>query len=156
MQTRRTASGPDQAANQIIRMARRSVFSCAHFYAQPQFSREKNLAVFGACFTDHGHGHNYTLEAHYEGPIDSSTGLLVNLIDIDVIMKSVTRELDHHHLNFDVDFFKSHVPTTEVMARYLFDGLLREQKKVLPSAPLRLYKIRLFETEDLWVEESAE
>ena len=155
MAQRNLAREPDQAAGKTIRMARRSSFSCAHFYAQPAFSAEKNRAVFGACYTEHGHGHNYVLEAHYEGPIDVSTGLLVNLIDIDAIMKTVTHELDHHHLNFDVEYFKIHVPTTEMMAKYLFAGLVREQKKILPRAPLRLYKIRLFETEDLWVEETG-
>jgi 6-pyruvoyltetrahydropterin/6-carboxytetrahydropterin synthase len=142
----------DLAAGAVIRMSRLTSFSSAHFYKQNKWTEAENQATFGACFTPHGHGHNYVLEAFFEGPIDTKTGLLVNLIDIDRVLKKVTAPLDHHHLNFDVPYFAERVPTTEVMAQYLFDEIGKAQLQFLPEARLRLYKIRLFETDDIWVE----
>ncbi len=138
----------------IARMARRVGFSSAHLYRQPNFSDEDNRRIFGRCFTAHGHGHDYVLEAFLEGPIDPSTGLLANLIDVDKVLKEVTDPLDHRHLNFDIAYFKDRVPTTEIIAQHCFRELAPKLKAAFPSAPLRLYKVRLFETEDLYVEYS--
>jgi 6-pyruvoyltetrahydropterin/6-carboxytetrahydropterin synthase len=132
----------------MIRMSRKVYFASAHRYFQREFSHEENQKVFGACYTDHGHGHNYVLEAFFEGPINPQTGLLVNLVDVDKILKGVIAPLDHHHLNFDVPYFKDVIPTTENIARYCFDKVLEGSK----GLPARLYKVRLFENEDLWVD----
>ncbi len=134
-----------------IQMSRKVFFSSAHFYHQPKWSKEKNENEFGKCFSEFGHGHNYVLEAYFSGEIDSQTGLLVNLIDIEPVLKKVTDELDHRHLNFTHPYFKSHVPTTENIATYIWQQIQKEIPSLnVPS--LRLQKIKLFEDEDLWAE----
>ena len=131
-------------------VARRLMFSSAHFYSQEKFSDEKNRETFGLCYTPHGHGHNYVVEAFLDGPIDPATKLVVNLADLDRILRDATQPLEHKHLNLDVPEFKSLVPTTENIALYL-------RKRVLAALPvlgpkLRLNRLRLYETDSIWVE----
>jgi len=144
---------PPKCAHQSIHMSRRTSFSSAHLYKQSKWTREKNASEFGLCFSEFGHGHNYVLEAFFEGPIAAKTGLLVNLMDIDPILKKLTDEFDHQHLNFTHPHFKSEVrvPTTENIAAYLWEKLKIEIEK-LNIDGLRLYKIKLLEDDDLWVE----
>jgi 6-pyruvoyltetrahydropterin/6-carboxytetrahydropterin synthase len=131
-----------------IRLARKVTFSSAHRYFSPSFSEEKNREVFGLCYTPYGHGHNYVLEAFFEGPIDPTTGMVINLREVDVMMKKVIEPLDHHHLNFDVPEFKTLIPTTENIAKYCFDKLIEQFK----TSAVTLHHVRLYEGEDLWVD----
>jgi 6-pyruvoyltetrahydropterin/6-carboxytetrahydropterin synthase len=133
-------------------MARRISFSSAHFYNHPKFSKEKNERVFGRCFTEHGHGHNYILEAFLEGPINAQTGLLVNIIDIDKVLHQVVDPLDHQHLNFDIPYFKSRIPTTEAIAQYCYREVAARLATAFPGVEMKLYKVRLYEMDDLYVE----
>ncbi len=129
-------------------IARRRLFSTAHIYKQAAFSDSKNREVFGACYSDHGHGHNYTLEIFVEGPIDLTTGLVVNVNDLDVILQKICDPFDHKHISFDVPAFQHLVPTTENLATYFFEQSEQELKHALPA--LKLNRVRLFETDDLW------
>lgn len=138
---------------------RRIHFSAAHAYAKPGASYDENKNIYGSSAMPSGLGHNFKLEAHFEGPIDSQTGMIINLADIDVWLKKMVAPLDHHHLNNDVDFFKVNVPTAENIARYCFDSL----KTIMIEAPAthkptaksaRLLKVRLYEGDNLWVDYS--
>ncbi|HEX4924124.1 MAG TPA: 6-carboxytetrahydropterin synthase [Bdellovibrionales bacterium] len=131
-----------------LRLARKVTFSSAHRYFNPAFSEDENKRIFGMCYTPYGHGHNYVLEAYFEGPVDPQTGMVINLRDVDLILKDVLKPLDHHHLNFDVPEFKSAVPTTENIAKYCFDRIAEK----LVGTPVRLSQVRLFEGDDLWVD----
>ncbi len=131
-----------------LRLARKVYFSSAHFYKNPEWSDEENKKAFGDCFSEHGHGHNYILEAEFEGSIDPSTGLVVNLVDIDKILKEVVKPMDHKHLNLDHEAFKSKNPTTENIANFLFD----EIENSLKSLPVSLTRVRLYEEDDLYVD----
>ena len=128
-------------------LSRRITFSAAHRYYQKNFSEAENKKVFGRCYTEHGHGHNYVLEMTAGGNIDPQTGMVINLVDVDHILKEVTDPMDHHHLNFDLPAFSEVVPTTENIARYSFN----EIKKRLPSS-VKLLRVRLFEADNLWAD----
>lgn len=145
----------DSSSGKIVRMSRRANFSSAHLYSSDSFDEQQNRETFGKCFTEHGHGHNYLLEAFFEGRIDSKTGLIINLLDIDDLLKVLTDKLDHQHLNFDVPEFKSLVPTTENLARYCFREIENLRRANLPNVEIKLYKVRLFENDDLWAEYGA-
>ncbi len=138
-------------ANQKIRMSRKVFFSSAHLYKQDKWTKEKNAQEFGKCFSRFGHGHNYTLEAFFEGEINPTTGLLANLIDVEVFLKNITNELDHQHLNFEHPYFKKLVPTTENMAVYIYNSITEGLKHSSLKA-LRLYKVKLFEEPELFAE----
>lgn len=129
-------------------LCRRTYFQCVHKYQNPLFSDAENIAEFGACFTPNGHGHNYTLDAYVEGPVQPTTGMVINLRDLDLALREVVSRLNQKHLNFEVPEFKETVPTTENIAAFIFSNL----KKSLQNYSVNLNRIRLYEKEDLWVD----
>jgi 6-pyruvoyltetrahydropterin/6-carboxytetrahydropterin synthase len=82
------------------------------------------------------------------GDIDPATGMVVNLKDLDRVLREVTIPLDHHFLNTDVPEFETVVPTTENIAAYCFKQI--QERLVQPG--LKLDKVRLLEGSELWVE----
>lgn len=124
-------------------MALKTVFSTAHFYAQPAWSREKNLAEFGLCHTEHGHGHNYTLWLEFAG---DETTLESKKAELQTWMRRLVEPLEHRHLNHDVAEFATKIPTTENIAQWIWD----RAQTLSPNHTLT--SLRLFEMDDLWVE----
>lgn len=121
----------------------KSFFSSAHFYFQPAWSPEKNREVFGRCFTQHGHGHNYTLEVDFKISSLSQTSLRY---EYQQLLNDLTNPLDHEHLNYVIPEFKTKIPTTENIALYLLDKL----KAVAGEA--KIASIRVYEMDNLWTE----
>jgi 6-pyruvoyltetrahydropterin/6-carboxytetrahydropterin synthase len=128
-----------------LHLVRRYRFCAAHRYHRPEWSEERNRQVFGACANPHGHGHNYRLELELGGKVDPETGFLVDLAALDDAVEAVLADFDHRHLNEDTPHFKESVPTTENLARVLWDLLG-------PRLPASLERLRLEEDEDLRVE----
>lgn len=131
----------------MVHLSRRISFSSAHRYFSSQLSTAENKRVFGRCYTEFGHGHNYVLDVTLKGKVDPVTGMVINLVDVDQILKEVTDPLDHHHLNFDLPYFKTLVPTTENIAIYCFN----EVKNRLPK-DVHLDHVRIYESDTLWAE----
>ncbi len=122
-------------------------FSASHRLHNPNFSDEKNEAVFDKCNNFHGHGHNYTMEVTVEGAPDPQTGYIIDLKLLkNIIRDEIINKVDHKHLNFDVDFLNGIIPTVENLS-IIFWKLLEPK---LPSG--KLYKIKLYETESSFVE----
>jgi len=104
-----------------ITVTRRVVFSSGHRLYNPDFSDEKNRAVFGSCSNPNGHGHNYILEVSVNGPVDDDTGMIINLKELkDIINREIFEKVDHKNLNNDVDFMAGLIPTTENFAAAIF------------------------------------
>lgn len=135
-------------SKRILSICRKITFSSAHRYYNPAWSEEENRQAYGSLFNEHGYGHNFRLEAWVEGNIDQESGMVMNLKQLDLILKEVVKPLDHHHLNLDVPYFQQVVPTTENIAVYCFQQLTRR----LRGMPVQPRKVRLYEGEDLWVE----
>src|SRR5207302_7017689 len=94
-------------------LTRRYRFSASHRLHSPEMSDAENLATYGKCNNPYGHGHNYALEVTVSGPVDETTGMVCNLVDLD---DCVSREvLSRYHLeNLNmVKEFAVTVPTTE-------------------------------------------
>jgi 6-pyruvoyltetrahydropterin/6-carboxytetrahydropterin synthase len=134
------------------RLVRRVHFSCGHQYALAELSEEENKKLFGSLYAPKGFGHNFVLDAYFEGPIDTVTGMVVNLRDVDQWLKAVTDPLDHHFLNTDVEYFKSHVPSVDNIAKYLFEELRR--LIAMSGSRVELFKVRLYENDMTWVDYS--
>lgn len=117
-------------------------FSAAHFYENPNWSAQKNKEVFGRCYTPHGHGHNYKLQLEIE-ILDSAPDMAKK--DILSYITPVLKKIDHSHLNHDIPYFQSQVPTTENISLYLKDQISLPQ-------PYRLKLLRLFEMDSIFVE----
>ena len=133
-----------------IQIARKAFFSAAHFYQDPDLSPEENLALYGGA--TQVHGHDYTLICTLEGPIDPVTGLVVNLVDVDKELKSLTEPLDQKPLNSTVERFKTVIPSTENLALYFYEEL---EKIWPPGGQISLVSVRVEETPELWAEYPA-
>jgi 6-pyruvoyltetrahydropterin/6-carboxytetrahydropterin synthase len=108
-------------------LTRRISFSATHRYSRPDWSAEKNLTVFGACAN--AHGHNYVCDVTVSGPIDVTTGFVVDLGVLDRIIKQhVTDRFDNRNINVDVPEFGAGklVPSGENLARYIFERVARD------------------------------
>ena len=134
--------------NAIVTIARKVHFSSGHRYFNSRLSDEENKKIFGKHYSTHGHGHNFTLEGYFNGPINPESGLVINLIEIDQLLKKVSDPFDHHFINTDVPYFKDVVPTTENIATYLY----KELKKELKNPGVQLLKVRLYEGDTFWVD----
>jgi 6-pyruvoyltetrahydropterin/6-carboxytetrahydropterin synthase len=92
-------------------------------------------------------GHNYICELCVSGQIDSATGMVVNITDIDAVLKSqVTHRLDGTLLDRDVPAFADSPPTPENIARYIWNACV---DKLPPSC--RLSGVTLFWKPTAWV-----
>lgn len=132
-----------------VLLTKRIEFAASHRYCKPEWDEAKNRAVFGACYNEPGHGHNYMLEVTIAGEVDARTGMVINLFDLKRILLHVLEEFDHKHLNLDLHYFAKRIPTSENIARVLWEKL-----QVQPDIG-RLHTVRLYEDEDLCADLTA-
>ena len=110
----------------MIKVCRRSTFNSAHRLFRPDWSDEKNNAVFDKCNNPNYHGHNYTLEVWVSGEVDPETGYLIDLkILKTIIQKEIIDRFDHRNLNLDCPEFEHLNPTAENVAAVIY-RLMRE------------------------------
>jgi 6-pyruvoyltetrahydropterin/6-carboxytetrahydropterin synthase len=103
-----------------VYLTRRYWFSASHRLHNEALSDEENRSTYGKCNNPHGHGHNYALEVTVSGPIDSQTGMVCNLADLDgAVERHVLDHFDHENLNM-VSEFREVVPTSENLAMEIF------------------------------------
>jgi 6-pyruvoyltetrahydropterin/6-carboxytetrahydropterin synthase len=105
-------------------ITRRISFAAAHRYRRPEWDDAKNEAVFGACARPNYHGHSYVCEVTVTGPIDETTGFIVDLGDLDRALDTEVRQrFDHRNINLEVPEFADGllVPTGENLARFIFE-----------------------------------
>ena len=137
-----------QVAPSVL-LTRRTTFAAAHVLRRDDWDEAENRRVFGACTGDHGH--NYILEVSVSGEVDPVTGMVINLKDLDRVVKAEIIELvDHRHLNRDVEFLAGVIPTAENLA-VAFWNRLRDR---FGEAALR--RVKLVETENNSVEVSIQ
>lgn len=131
----------------MLVLNRRYRFAALHRLHSPQLSAEKNREIYGKCNNPYGHGHNYTLEVSVAGPVDASTGMVMNLATLDgVVRREVIDRFDESNLNLDSGLFDECVPTTENLCMVIFN-LLKPRLTGLPEAPgAFLKRIRVEET----------
>ncbi|MCZ2156199.1 MAG: 6-carboxytetrahydropterin synthase [Bryobacterales bacterium] len=134
-------------------ITRRADFSASHVCANPALSAEENQAIYGDAANPNGHGHNYVLEVTLKGEPDPVTGMIFDLKRLKTILeREVLDVMDHRHLNKEVPPFDHVVPTVENIAREIWKRL--EPKLSLSNG--KLDRIRLYQTDDLFVDYSGE
>ncbi len=126
-------------------VTRRAHFCAACQYRVAGWSEARNAEHFG--LKARPHGHNYLLDVSVEGPIDARTGMVINLTDLKALIEEVVVQVDHKNLNVDLPAFAERVPTTENLARWLWQEL-----RLRVPEPCRLRAIRLYEDGDTWVD----
>ncbi len=121
-------------------LTRRYCFSASHRLHSGKMSDAENLATYGKCNNPYGHGHNYALEVTVSGPVDASTGMVCNLVDLDgFVEREVLARYNLENLNTKKEFAQI-VPTTENLCVEIFEILQRG------FTPAHLEKVRLEET----------
>jgi 6-pyruvoyltetrahydropterin/6-carboxytetrahydropterin synthase len=132
-------------------VTRKVEFSASHVCRLPGLSDAENHELYGEGANAHGHGHNYVLEVTVEGEPDPITGMVLDLKDLkEILEEEVVRPMDHRFLNYEVKPFDKVVPTTENVAREIWGKLDTR----LTGSSAKLAKVRLFETDDLYVDVS--
>ena len=132
---------PIVSATRIVR------FSAAHRVYNPQWSDAENARFFGKCNNPNWHGHNYTLEITVEGEPAKDTGYTFDLGELKAIAeRELVQHLDHKNLNLDVPFMAGTIPTTENLVVACWRVLAPK------VAPARLARLKLWETENHYVE----
>jgi|SRR5687768_2727621 6-pyruvoyltetrahydropterin/6-carboxytetrahydropterin synthase len=109
-------------------LTRRIRFAAAHRYARPEWSEERNREVFGACANPHFHGHSYICDVTVRGPVDGTTGFVVDLGVLDRILATeIVARFDHRNINLEVPEFADGrlVPTGENLARFILERVQR-------------------------------
>jgi 6-pyruvoyltetrahydropterin/6-carboxytetrahydropterin synthase len=107
-----------------IKVSRKASFNAAHRLYRPDWTNEKNEAIFGKCNNPKFHGHNYELIVSVTGEIDPETGYVMDMkILKDLIKEKVENAFDHKNLNIDVPEFRSLNPTAENIAVVIWQKL---------------------------------
>ena len=129
----------------IAHFGRRYHFSASHRLHVEALSEEQNRATFGKCNNPFGHGHNYVVEVTLSGPVDPVTGMVVNLIDLDLFAQREVLDLfDHANLN-TLEAFRDRVTTTENVCVEMWSIFSRfAESKEYPQ--VRLERIHIEET----------
>lgn len=125
-------------------LTRRVHFAAAHRYRRPEWTDERNAAVFGACANPHFHGHSYTCDVTVTGPVDDTTGFLVDLGLLDRVLQQEVRDrFDHRNLNLEIPEFADGalIPTGENLARLIGERI----QAALSHTTARVLRVHLAE-----------
>jgi 6-pyruvoyltetrahydropterin/6-carboxytetrahydropterin synthase len=127
---------------------RRFTFSAGHRYWVDAWSAEENDRTFGKLVVPHGH--NYTVDVTIRGPIDPTTGMVIDLSDLKrVVGDVVVDRFDHADLNAD-PLFRGRIPTTENIAIAVWDLIVPKVGRE------RLWQVRVWEDPTLYVDYRGE
>jgi len=133
----------------MILLTRKTRFSMAHRYYLADLTAEENRRRFGRCASAHGHGHNYVAEVTVAGKIDPMHGMVVNIGELKPILHAeIVAPLDGQYLTAEHPLLGGRVPSTETIARLIWDRLHR----ALTHLPARLEQVRLRECRTLWAD----
>lgn len=132
----------------MVYLTRLEHFNAAHKLYNPNWTPEKNEAMFGKCANENWHGHNYDLFVTIKGHVNEDTGFLFDVKKLsEIIKENILEKLDHKNLNIDVDFMKGKMCSTENLAKAIWQQLAPH----LPEE-VKLHCIKLYETPRIYVE----
>jgi len=130
-------------------ITRKVEFSASHVCRSPELSDAENERLYGPAANPRGHGHNYAVEVSLRGDPDPVTGMVMDLKELkEILNREVMDPYDHRFLNYEVPPFDRVVPTTENIARDIWGRL----EPRLCNQRHRLHSVRVYETEDLFVD----
>ena len=128
-------------------ITRREVFSASHRLWNPHLTEDQNIDLYDKCAGTNGHGHNFVLEVTIFGEVEGRSGYVIDLKKLkEILRQEIIQKVDHKHLNYDVDFLRDIIPTSENIVKVFWKLL---ESKVGRG---RLYSIRMHETENNMVE----
>ena len=114
-------------------------FSAARQTMSPRLTPAENARLFGSAAAIHGHNYRTRLTFRKE----KTDGPIVQQQQLDAGIDSLRKELDHRHLNEEVQGLKDRPITTESLAGYI-------RERVAGSVPV--HRVRLHERADFFAE----
>ena len=115
----------------MYEVAIRKTFSAAHRISE----------IGGKC--EELHGHNFRVEISVAAESLNDDGLLIDFRILKRWTAEVLDQLDHKYLN-DLDYFKKLNPSSEQIARYLYDRIAERA----PQGKMHLSRVTVWESED--------
>jgi len=92
------------------------------------FSAAHNLRNYrGKC--ENLHGHNWNIEVTFAYKTLSAAGMAVDFKEAKGLLESVLKKFDHSYLN-ETGAFKKLNPTSENMAKLIYDGIKKNNKHI--------------------------
>jgi 6-pyruvoyltetrahydropterin/6-carboxytetrahydropterin synthase len=135
----------------MLYISRKEHFNAAHKLYNDQWSKEKNIEVFGPCANDNWHGHNFELIVTIKGIPDPDTGFVADLKKLSSMIRTeVVDKLDHKNINLDVDFMSGKMASCENLIVEIWKILERKLPTVTERG--KLHCVRLYETPRNYVE----
>lgn len=107
-------------------------FSSAHYLRNYQ----------GKC--ENLHGHNWKVEIVVKGESLDKSGMLVDFGILKKYLKEVLDLLDHKCINDEIDYFKDKSPSSENIAKYIYDNMSDRLKDFDVSVDY----VKVFESEN--------
>jgi 6-pyruvoyltetrahydropterin/6-carboxytetrahydropterin synthase len=106
----------------LLTVSKRLEFSASRRLHISDWSNAENLSAFGPeTNARYGSGRNYVAYFIFTGPVDPTTGMLINISEIKGRAGKIIRErFDHKFLNEDNPAFRDVPPTGENIARQLY------------------------------------
>ncbi|MCX5715503.1 MAG: 6-carboxytetrahydropterin synthase QueD [Candidatus Omnitrophica bacterium] len=88
------------------------------------------------------HGHNWKVEVFVSAKELDEIGMVIDFKEIKKALNAVLEELDHKNLN-ETAYFKKVNPTSENIAKYIYDRLFAQQL----AADGRRLKVKVWESD---------
>ncbi len=139
----------------MTRLTRRYEFSASHRLHSASMTEQENAELYGKCNNPFGHGHNYVLEVAVRGPVDSESGRVISIGELDTyVHREIISHFDHKDMNSDVPDFADLVPTSENLSVVVEKRLRRQWSDSFRTATLDAVRVQetkrnLFELRDL-------
>ncbi len=115
-----------------VTVSRKAHFNAAHRLYRPDWTDERNDAVFGKCNNPNFHGHNYELIVSVTGDINPETGYVIDIKVLkDIIKEEVEDAFDHKNLNLDVPEFADLNPTAENIVVVIWNKIRRRLESTM-------------------------
>ena len=105
------------------------------------FAAAHQLRNFGGKCEDL-HGHNWKVEVYVSGRKLEDNGLLIDFKIIKDKTREILERLDHKFIN-EIEYFKETNPSSENIARYIFDSLAHD----INNENISLNRITAWESE---------
>ena len=113
-----------------------------HLTIQTHFAAAHNLINYqGDC--ENLHGHNWKVEVTVSAQDLDNAGLAIDFKILKAHTKEVLSRLDHKYLN-DLDAFRDQSPSSENIARFLYEELSRS----LNDKSVEVEKVNVWESEN--------
>lgn len=134
----------------MIHLTRYIDFEASHYYYLPELSEKENYQFFGNKVNQHGH--NYSVHLTIGGKIQSSNGMVINIKDVDELIRSyINQYYDHKQINQQHPVFSAD-PSLQPTPENISIELWRATSQDLATLGVHMHSIRLTEEERTYVQ----